>query len=265
MAKSRLIPKLQLYSSVFNPGSLSIVNTVNFEKIIEIGNPVSQAKIYEAQVADELILVDLSPSKGKTESDSNLLLNTLKAVSSEVFLPLTIGGGVKNIADVAEFLSHGADKVSINSSAIERPNFISDVAKAFGSQCVVVSIDYKLNGSGLLEVYSNGGQMPTGLNPISWAKKVEDMGAGEILLTCIDNDGIQEGLDLSTGKLVAEELNIPLVISGGCGLASHFIDGFTIARADAVAAGTFFSFRDQNPMQTRGHIKNAGVNIRTGN
>jgi len=264
MAKSRLIPKLQLYSSAIDPRSLSIVNTINFGKIIEIGNPVSQAKIYEAQVSDELILVDLSPSKGKPESDSNRLLETLKAISGEVFLPLTIGGGVKNIADVAEFLSHGADKVCMNSSVIERPNFISDVAKAFGSQCAVVSIDYKLNAEGRLEVYSNGGQTPTGLNPISWAKKAEDMGAGEILLTCIDNDGVQKGLDVSTGKLVAEELKIPLIISGGCGLASHFVDGFTIARADAVAAGTFFSFRDQNPMQTRGHIKNAGVNIRTG-
>ena len=144
MAKSRLIPKLQLYSSAIDPRSLSIVNTINFGKIIEIGNPVSQAKIYEAQVSDELILVDLSPSKGKPESDSNRLLETLKAISGEVFLPLTIGGGVKNIADVAEFLSHGADKVCMNSSVIERPNFISDVAKAFGSQCAVVSIDYKL-------------------------------------------------------------------------------------------------------------------------
>jgi imidazole glycerol-phosphate synthase subunit HisF len=265
MAKSRLIPKLQLYPSAITPGSLSLVNTFNFSNLVEIGNPVSQAKIYEAQLADELILVDLSPSKGKTESDSNQLLETLKAVSREVFLPLTIGGGVKNIADVAEFLSHGADKVCMNSSVIKRPNLISEVAQAFGSQCAVVSIDYKLNAEGCLEVYSNGGQTPTGLDPISWAKKAEDFGAGEIMLTCIDNDGVQEGLDVSTGKLVAEELKIPLIISGGCGLASHFVDGFTIARADAVAAGTFFSFRDQNPMQTRGHIKNAGVNIRTGN
>lgn len=265
MAKSRLIPKLQLYASTIDPGSLSIVNTVNFEKIIEIGNPVSQAKIYEAQLADELILVDLSTSKGKVVLDSNRLLETLKAVSQEVFLPLTIGGGVKNINDVAEFLSHGADKVAMNSSVINSPELISEVALAFGSQCVVVSIDYKLNEEGVLEVYSNGGHTPTGLNPISWAKKAADLGAGEILLTSIDNDGMRQGLDIVTTKLLAKELKIPLIVSGGCGLASHFIDGYVSAEADAIAAGTFFSFRDQNPMQTRGHIKNAGVNIRTGN
>ncbi len=264
MAKRRLIPKLQLFPSQIDHGNLSLVNTVAFSKIIEIGNPVSQAKIYEAQVADELILIDLSSSKGQYEADSKRLLETLKAVSREVFLPLVIGGGVETMDDVSEFLTHGADKVSMNSSAIKTPDLISNIAHAFGSQCVVISIDYKRSETGTLEVYSHGGRFPTGLDPIQWAKRVQEMGAGEVLLTCIDNDGMGEGLDISTVKLVSKVLTIPLIASGGCGLASHFVDGFLTAGADAVAAGTFFSFRDQNPMQVRGHIKNAGIDIRTG-
>ena len=263
MAKRRLIPKLQLYPSAIDEGSLSLVNTVNFSKIIEIGNPISQAKIYEAQLVDELILVDLSTSKGQP-TNSDRLLDTLKAVSREVFLPLTIGGGVSDIKDVSIFLNHGADKVSMNSSLIQDPEIITTVAKAFGSQCVVVSIDYKFNQNGVAEVFSNGGQNPTGLQPIQWARAAQERGAGEILLTCIENDGLREGLDLKTAVEVSEKLSIPLIVSGGCGLASHFVDGFLTSKADAVAAGTFFSFRDQNPMQTRGHIKNAGIDIRTG-
>ena len=264
MAKRRLIPKLQLYPSEIDEGRLSLVNTVNFSKIIEIGNPVSQAKIYEAQLVDELILDDLSTSKGQP-TNPDRLLETLKAVSSEVFLPLTIGGGVSHINDVSNLLNHGADKVSMNSSLIKDPEIITNIAKAFGSQCVVASIDYKFNEKGIAEVFSNGGQKSTGLHPIVWAQTAQERGAGEILLTCIENDGLREGLDLKTAEEVSKKLKIPLIISGGCGLASHFVDGFLISKADAVAAGTFFSFRDQNPMQTRGHIKNAGIDIRTGN
>lgn len=266
MARPRLIPKLQLFASEIDSGELSVVNTVNFDRIIEIGSPVSQAKIYDAQLADELILVDITPSKSSVSgaSDSDKLLHTLKSVAQEVFLPLTVGGGVRSLQHVAQFLSNGADKVCINSSVIARPQLITDVATSFGSQCVVVSIDYKKNSQGELEVFADGGRTPTGLSVVNWAKQAEELGAGEILLTCIDHDGIQQGLDVATGKLVGDVLTVPLILSGGCGLASHFVDGFSEAGADAIAAGTFFSFRDQNPMQARGHIKNAGFNIRTG-
>lgn len=264
MAKARLIPKLQLFPSAIDLGSLSIVNTVNFNKIIEIGSPVSQARIYDAQLADELILVDLTSAKGLVPADPKRLLQTLQDVAKEVFLPLTIGGGIDSLEDVAQFLANGADKVCINSSAVNRPSFISEIANAFGSQCVLVSIDYKRNANGKAEVFSNGGSMATGLEPLAWAEQVEELGAGEILLTCIDRDGDKSGLDLSIARELGALVTCPVIVSGGCGVAQHFIDGFSNADVDAIAAGTFFSFRDQNPMQTRGHIKNAGINIRTG-
>ena len=261
MAKKRVIPKLQLIPSIYHEGNMSLVTTVEYDKIVEIGDPVSQAKIYEAQLVDELIFVDLSHSKGKGEE--GLLLDVLRTAAQEVFLPLTIGGGVKTLQHVRNLLMNGADKVCINTISLENPKFISEAARIFGSQCVVVSIDYKRDENGLFKVYGNSGTIKYDINPLDWAKQVEIMGAGEVLLTCIDNDGKRKGLELDISKLICESLSIPVILSGGCGNAAHFIDGFKIAKAEAVASGTFFCFQDQNPMQTRGHIKNAGIEIRT--
>jgi imidazole glycerol-phosphate synthase subunit HisF len=261
VAKKRVIPKLQLMPSVYSEGNMSLVTTVEFDKIIEIGDPVSQAKIYEAQLVDELFFVDLSHSKGEKKGD--LLLDILRTTAKEVFLPLTIGGGVKTLEHFRSLLMNGADKISINTVSLENPKIISDAAKVFGSQCVVVSIDYKRDENGLYKVYGKSGTIKYEINPLEWAKQVEILGAGEVLLTCIDNDGKRKGLELEISKLICESLSIPVILSGGCGNASHFIDGFKIAKAEAVSAGTFFCFQDQNPMQTRGHIKNAGIEIRT--
>ncbi len=260
MAKKRIIPKLQLMPSKLNNGAMSLVTTVGFSKVIEIGDPVSQAKIYEAQAADELIFVDLSHSK--SIEDKNLLIEVLRAASEEVFLPLTIGGGVRSVDDFRVLLQNGADKISINSQALINPQLISDASKLFGAQCVVVSIDYKLSEDGQFRVYGNSGLTKYDMHPSEWAKKATKMGAGELLLTCIDNDGRRNGLELDIAGKICDEVSIPVIISGGCGRASHFVDAFKVAGADAVSAGTFFCFQDQNPMQTRGHIKNADIDIR---
>jgi cyclase len=260
MAKARLIPKLQLLPSKVDPTRLSLVTTVNFSKVIEIGDPISQAKIYEAQAVDELIFVNLSPYKG--EFDLEKEAKVIRRAAEEVFLPLTIGGGVKSVEDFRKLLQNGADKVSINTSAFHDVELISRAADRYGAQCVVVSIDYRLTEDGAGEVYTHGGTQATGKDPLTWAIEAERAGAGELLLTCIDRDGSKKGLELKIAEDICTTVTIPVIISGGCGQAKHFIEGFQIAKADAVSAGTFFSFQDQNPIQTRSHIKNAGIDIR---
>lgn len=262
MAKKRLIPKLQLMPSKYDDGIMSLVTTVSFNKVIEIGNPVSQAKIYEAQMVDELFFIDMSHSKG-IKKEEGLLIDVLITVAQEVFLPLTIGGGVKSIQDIRLLLQNGADKVSINSHALENPDLIKEGSRIFGAQCIVASIDYKFNDKNQPFVYGRSGTLKYDINPVDWARKMKEYGAGEILLTCIDNDGKKNGLEQEVSKKVIENSTIPVIISGGCGRAAHFIEGFQVCNADAVSAGTFFCFQDQNPMQTRGHIRNAGIEIRT--
>lgn len=260
MAKKRLIPKLQLMPSRLSSGRLSLVTTVGFDRIIEVGDPVSQAKIYEAQAVDELIFIDLSPAKG--EGSGQLPLRLLQDVAREVFLPLTIGGGVRSVDDFRLLLQHGADKVAVNSAALAQPALISEASRRFGAQCVVVSIDYRCDADGQWRVYSRSGQQPHPLHPVDWARQAEALGAGELLLTGIDQDGSRNGLELDIARQVCAAVRIPVILSGGCGRAAHFVEGFREAGADAVAAGTFFCFQDQNPMQTRGHVKNAGFEIR---
>jgi imidazole glycerol-phosphate synthase subunit HisF len=177
-------------------------------------------------------------------------------------MPLTVGGGVTTLEDFRTLLSNGADKIAINTAAHNNPILITEAAEKFGSQCVVVSIDYKKDKNGNYKVYKNCGQEETAHHPLEWAKKVETLGAGELLITSIDNDGQKNGLDLEITNQITQGVNIPVITSGGCGLSKDFSDGFLIGKASAVSAGTFFAHRDQNFMQTRSHILNAGVNIR---
>ena len=202
MAKKRLIPKLQLLPSTIDSASMSLVTTVGFDKVIEIGDPVSQAKIYESQLADELIFVDLSHSK-KYE-DLDILVQIVESVSKSVFLPLTVGGGVKKIEDFKSLLDNGADKVSINSSALETPEFIDSASKKFGAQCVVVSIDYRVNADGSSVVFGKSGRARYDKTAESWVQEVVARGAGEILLTCIERDGTRGGLELEVAKRICD-------------------------------------------------------------
>lgn len=259
MSKKRLIPKLQMKSSERNAKKLVLVITKKYDGIIEIGDPISQAKIYQHQGADELIFVNIDRQKKTVEQ----LAEVIAKVSEEIFMPITVGGGVKTLEDFRFLLSNGADKISINTKAIEDPNFISVAAEKYGTQCVVVSIDYKKDQTtGKYFVYKENGSIKTDIDPVEWAYKCEKLGAGELLLTCIDNDGMKNGLELDISQQIATNVSIPLIVSGGCGLAQHFCDGYLIGMADAVAAGSFFAHRDQNFMQTRSQIRNSSVEIR---
>lgn len=258
MSKRRLIPKLQLRKASFNPNKMVLVVTKQFSEVIEIGDPVSQAKIYEAQAADELIFINID----RESNDINKLAQIINNVSQEIFMPLTVGGGVRSEEDFRTLLMNGADKISINTQAVKEPQIITRTANRYGAQCVVLSIDYRKMPSGKYAVFIHGGEEETELDPVEWAIEAERLGAGEILLSSIDDDGMKTGLNLDVTRRISEAVSIPVITSGGCGLAKHFSDGFIYGKADAVAAGNFFAQRDQNFMQTRAHIKNAGVNIR---
>jgi len=234
-----------------------LVITRQFNEVIEIGDPVSQAKIYEAQAADELIFINID----RHQKDIENLAKIIHKISEEIFMPVTVGGGVTSEEHFRILLQNGADKISINTIAVRDPSFISLTSRKYGAQCVVVSIDYKKENDGY-RVYANCGQQKTELDPVMWAIEAEKLGAGEILLSNIDHDGMRQGLNLEMTRKVAEAVSIPVITSGGCGLASHFSDGFLKGKADAVAAGSFFAHRDQNFMQTRSQIRNAGVIIR---
>lgn len=259
MLKKRIIPKLQLKArNIGAQRRLVLVTTVEFDKVIEIGDPVSQAKIFQAQAADELIFLDLDASS----ENRNTIIDIVRETAEEVFMPFTVGGGVKSEEDFRMLLSNGADKVSVNTAAIEDPDLINRAANRFGNQCVVLSIDYKKRVDGSYGIWKRGGAEETDLDLIMWALEGEKRGAGEILISSIDDDGTRNGLNNEVLKSISQKVTIPVIASGGCGLASHFIDGFKKGCADAVSAGTFFCFLDQNPMQTRAHIQNAGIPIR---
>lgn len=261
MSRKRLIPKLQLVRSARNPKKLVVVITKQFGERIEIGDPISQAKIFQDQSADELIFLNIDG----TSSNIQTLSEVIDKVSEEIFMPLTVGGGVTSEEDFRTLLSHGADKISINSKAVEDPSFIAKVSARYGAQCVVASIDYKKEADGMFYVYTNCGKRKTNLDAISWAVEAERLGAGELMLTCIDNDGTRNGIELEVPKQIVAAVNIPVICGGGCGLAMHFSQAFTEANVDAVCAGSFFAHRDQNLIQTRSQIVNAGVNIRVQN
>lgn len=259
MLKKRLVPKLLIrHRQVGATMRPVLVTTRGFAESIEVGDPVSQAKIYEAQMADELIVLNI---EGTPIAGNTMMLDLIARLASETFMPLTVGGGVRSAADFATLLASGADKVAINQAALDRPALIAEAAVRYGAQVVVVSIDYRIV-DGRPQVFTHSGAEPTGLTPLDWARRATDEGAGEILLTNADRDGTGAGLDIPVGAEIAAALPIPVILSGGCGLAAHFSDGFLTGGAEAVAAGTYFCFRDQNPFQTRSQIRNAGIAIR---
>jgi len=259
MLKRRLIPKLQIRTLKLGDRLRPVlVTTYQFGKYIEIGDPVSQARIYEAQAADELVILDLDASSDSRET----LVDVVRKAAEVIFMPFTVGGGVRTVDDFVALLSNGADKVSINTAAVETPDLIDKAASVLGSQCVVLSIDYRRDDTDGYGVWTRGGTVRTGLDPVEWAKEGERRGAGEILLTSIDADGTRTGLDVGMTRRVVDAVSVPVITSGGCGLAAHFVEGYVRGGADAVSAGTYFCFKDENTMQVRSHIKNAGVPIR---
>lgn len=258
MLKKRLIPKLQmsLRSSTRGIKPVLVVSR-QFNNYRPIGDPMSQSKIYESQLVDELIFVDLVRS-----SDSwPVLLRTVELMSSCLATPLSVGGGVDSFDKVQHLLDRGADKVILNSHALRQPDLIENVSGAYGSQCLILSVDVKKNNDQRYTVWSDGGTVNTGFDPVEWALQGCERGAGEVMLTSIDHDGMSAGLDTPLISKLCSYVDVPVIASGGCGVSKHFVEGYK-AGASAVSAGSFFCQRDQNPMQCRSHIRNAGIPIR---
>ncbi len=262
MLKKRLIPKLLIKNSDLAGDTVPILITTRcFRGQVKVGNPISQAKIYEAQLADELIVLNLNKSHLGLDV---IFLNLVTQLARETFMPLTVGGGVRELDDFGRLLDRGADKVSINTIALEHPELITKAASHYGTQCVVVSIDFRTSSVGSALVVTNSAQNTTGLRVVDWSVEAVARGAGEILLCDADRDGSGAGLNCAVGLAVATEVGVPVILSGGCGTSEHFVRGFIDGKSEGVAAGTFFCLRDQNLMQTRSHIDNAGVAIRMG-
>lgn len=262
MLKKRIIPKLLIKNKALAGGRVVrpvLVTTRGYDQVFEVGDPLSQAKIYEAQLADELVVLNIDRTPIAQDEP---LLTVVEKLASQTFMPITVGGGVTNVEDFAVLLGRGADKVSINTAAVETPDLIGAAAARFGAQCVVVSIDARAHGGLEGNVFTRGGTHDAGMPVLDWAVRATELGAGELLLTDITRDGSGLGLNVELGRAVADAVNVPVILSGGCGIAEHFVQGFRDGHAEAVAAGTFFCFRDQNPMQARAHVRSAGIPIR---
>ncbi|MEN3028855.1 MAG: imidazole glycerol phosphate synthase subunit HisF [Aquificaceae bacterium] len=250
MLAKRIIPCLDVDKG-------RVVKGVRFVNLVDAGDPVEVAKVYEEQGADELVFLDITAS---TE-DRKIMLEVVRRVAEEVFMPFTVGGGVSNLEDMRRLLEAGADKVSINTSAVKNPQLIQEGAKRFGAQCIVVAIDAKRRGQGW-EVYIHGGRTATGLDAVEWARRAESLGAGEILLTSMDRDGTKSGYDLELIRSVAEAVRIPVIASGGAGSREHFYEGFTLGMADACLAASLFHFREIGIPELKAYLASMGVPVR---
>ena len=251
MFAKRIIPCLDVKNG-------RVVKGVNFVNLIDAGDPVEVAKIYNEAGADELVFLDITA----THEARGTVIEMAKKVAETVFIPFTVGGGIKSVDDFRELLLQGADKISINSSAIRNPQLISEAAQKFGSQCVVVAIDAKRNEYGSWNVYINGGRIDTGLDALEWAKKAESLGAGEILLTSMDCDGTKNGYDIELTKTISENVSIPVIASGGAGNMSHFKDALTDGKADAALAASLFHFREIEICDLKNYLENESVSVR---
>ena len=230
---------------------------MNFVGIRDAGDPVEIAKRYNDQGADEITFLDITASHEERETTVHMV----EAIAEQVFIPLTVGGGIREIADIRNMLNAGADKVSINSAAVYNPDFVRAAADKFGSQCIVVAIDAK-QVDDHWEIFTHGGRKPTGINAVEWAVKMADFGAGEILLTSMDRDGVKTGFDLGVTKAISDAVNIPVIASGGVGNLDHLVDGVKLGGADAVLAASIFHFGEYTVQQAKEHMAEAGIEMR---
>jgi|TARA_B110000444_G_scaffold211197_1_gene206942 cyclase len=238
-----------------------VVKGVQFVDIRDAGDPVEVARRYNEQGADEITFLDITAS----HEGRDTTLETVERMAGEVFIPLTVGGGVREIADIRNLLNAGADKVAINSAAIFNPDFVNEAAKRFGSQCIVVAIDAKQVEWGehsRWEIFTHGGRKPTGIDAIGWAKKMANFGAGEILLTSMDRDGTKNGFDLDLTSRVSDSISVPVIASGGVGNLQHLADGVILGKADAVLAASIFHFGEHSVLQAKQFMAEQGVNVR---
>ena len=235
-----------------------VVKGVRFVDIRDAGDPVEIARRYDEQGADEITFLDITASSDNRET----MVHVVEAMAAQVFIPLTVGGGIRKVDDVRRMLSAGADKVAINTAAVSRPEFVKEAADHFGSQCIVVAIDAKQTGPARWEVFTHGGRKATGLDAVAWAKKMTDYGAGEILLTSMDRDGTKDGFDLKLTRAVCDAVSIPVIASGGVGNLDHLVQGVLEGHADAVLAASIFHFGEYTVQQAKERMAEAGIEIR---
>jgi cyclase len=234
-----------------------VVKGVRFVELRDAGDPVEIAARYDGEGADELTFLDITASS----DDRDILLHVIEAVASRVFIPLTVGGGVRRVEDVRRLLNAGADKVSINTAAVTNPDLVREASNVVGNQAIVVAIDAKKNGEAW-EVFTHGGRKPTGLDVVQWAQRMQQAGAGEILLTSMDRDGTRDGFDVALTRAVSDAVGIPVVASGGVGSMAHLADGVLDGRADAVLAASVFHFGDFTVRQAKEHMQSRGIEVR---
>jgi len=239
-----------------------VVKGVQFVDIRDAGDPVEVSKRYNEQGADEITFLDITA----THEGRDTTVHTVEKIASEVFIPLTVGGGIRTVDDIRTMLNAGADKVSINSAAIFNPDFVKEAADRFGSQCIVVAIDAKCvsaeGESKRWEIFTHGGRKPTGIDAVEWAKKMTAFGAGEILLTSMDQDGMKNGFDLNVTSAISEAVHVPVIASGGVGNLQHLVDGVKLGKADAVLAASIFHFGEYSVPEAKQYMRNQGVEVR---
>lgn len=250
MFTKRIIPCLDV-----NEGR--VVKGVNFVNLRDAGDPVEIAGVYDREGADELVFLDITASSDNRAT----VVDMVRKVAEKVFIPFTVGGGIRTVEDFRAILREGADKVSVNSAAINRPELISEAALKFGSQCVVVAIDARRTGNSF-HVYKNGGRVDTGLDAVEWAMRAEKLGAGEILLTSMDCDGTKAGYDIELTSTIAKSVGIPVIASGGAGTAEHFYDALTEGKADAALAASLFHYRELEIREVKEYLRSRGISVR---
>ena len=251
MLKMRVIPCLDVKDG-------RVVKGVNFVDLIDAGDPVAQARIYDQAGADELTFLDITASSDNRDT----LYDVVARTAEQCFMPLTVGGGVRTVDDIRTLLLAGADKVSINTAAVFRPEFVREAAEKFGSQCIVVAIDAKQTGPDRFEIFTHGGRKPTGIDAVEWAKRMTGYGAGEILLTSMDRDGTKQGFNLALTRAVADAVRVPVIASGGVGTLDHLVEGVTEGHATAVLAASIFHFGTYSIAQAKAHMAKAGIPVR---
>ena len=252
MHTKRVIPCLDVKNG-------RVVKGINFVNLIDAGDPVEAAKVYNREGADELVFLDITASSDARKT----VVDMVRAVAAQVFIPFTVGGGIRTVDDFREILRAGADKVAVNSAAIMNPQLVRDAAEKFGRQCVVVAIDAKRRPDGGWNIFKNGGRVDMGIDAVEWARQVDALGAGEILLTSMDCDGTKAGYDLELTRTIAENVGIPVIASGGAGTKEHFVEAIKEGKADAVLAASLFHFHELSIREVKEAMREAGVPVRT--
>ena len=251
MLKARVIPCLDVKDG-------RVVKGINFVNLVDAGDPVAQAKFYDAEGADELCFLDITASS----DDRATLYDVVRRTAEQCFMPLTVGGGVREVEDIRRLLLAGADKASINTAAVARPEFVREAAEKFGSQCVVVAIDAKQTSPGRWEVFTHGGRRATGIGAVDWAKRMTELGAGEILLTSMDRDGTKQGFDIPLTRAISDAVTVPVIASGGVGTLEHLVEGVRDGHASAVLAASIFHFGTYRIHDAKAVLKSAGIPVR---